>query len=28
VNTWRVVKPDGSLGDAISPLHVVQGGKQ
>ena len=28
VNTWRVVKPDGSLGDAVSPLHVVQGGKQ
>jgi hypothetical protein len=27
INTWRVVNRDGSLGDEVSPLHVVHGGK-
>jgi hypothetical protein len=27
INTWRVVNRDGSLGDEVPPLHVVQGGK-
>ena len=27
INTWRIVNRDGSLGDEVPPLHVVQGGK-
>jgi hypothetical protein len=27
INTWRIVNRDGSLGDEVSQLHVVQGGK-